>query len=270
MRIAQRIERHQLRPGCFQRVEIIRVIKAEGAVARDADAHLVATGQRADLGLVRNAQRFFLRQREQPVQIDLLRDRVADLLDLCGSDMGLIAGHQAEMPFDDAEPLVVMDRADYRHVGVMLDDRAQLGFVPRSAEVVEDHPGNVDVAVECLIAEDQRRDAARHAARIDHQKHRQVEQLRQGGVAVAAVQREAVVQSLVALDQIHFRTVPREGGKDVVALHQVQVQIAASAPGSLAEPHRIDVIGAFLEWLDCMPAFAQRGAQAYADHRFSG
>ena len=73
----------------------------------------------------------FLRQREQLVQIDLFRDRVADLLDLGRCDMGLVAGHQAEMAFDDAEPLVVMDRADHRHIGVMLDDGAQLGFVPR-------------------------------------------------------------------------------------------------------------------------------------------
>ena len=70
------------------------------------------------------------------------------------------------------------------------------------------------------------------------------------GVAVAAVQREAVVQSLVALDQIHFRAVAREGGDDVVAFHQVQIEVAAGASGGLAEPHRIDVIGTFFEWLD--------------------
>ena len=79
-----------------------------------------------------------------------------------------------------------------------------------------------------------------------------------------------VVQSLVALDQIHFRAVAREGGDDVVAFHQVQIEVATGAPGSLAEPHRIDVIGTFFERLDCVSAFSQRGAQAYADHRFSG
>ena len=152
-------------------------------------------GSGADLGLVRNIQRCFLRQREQLVQIDLFRDGIADLFDLGRRDMGLVAGHQSQMPLDDAEPLIVMDRTDHRHIGIMLDDRAQLGFVPAAAKVVEDHAGDVDVAVERLIAKDQRRDAARHAARIDHQEHRQVEQLRQGGVAVAAIQREAVIQA---------------------------------------------------------------------------
>ena len=134
------------------------------------------------------------------------------------------------MPLDDAEPLVVMDRADNRHIRVVLDDAAQFGFVPAAAKIVEYHAGDVDVAVECLIAEDQRRDPARHAARIDHQEHRQVEQFGQCGVAVAAIQREAVVQPLVSLDQIHFRAVARKGGDDVVALHQVQIKVAAGVP----------------------------------------
>ena len=139
-----------------------------------------------------------------------------------------------------------------------------------AAEVVKDDSGDIDVTVECLIAKDQRRDTTRHAARIDHQEHRQVKQLRQGGVAVAAVQRETVVQSLVALDQINFCAVTRKGGDDVVAFHQVQIKVAASTSGSLAEPHWIDVIGTFFERLDFMSALSQRGAQAYADHRFSG
>ena len=82
-------------------------------------------GQRTHAGLVRNVQRWFLRQREQLVQIDLFRDGIADLFDLGRGDMRLVAGHQAEMTLDDAEPLVVMDRTDYRHIGVMLDDAAR-------------------------------------------------------------------------------------------------------------------------------------------------
>ncbi len=219
---------------------------------------------------MRKIQWQLLRQREQLVQIDLFRDGIADLFDLGRGNMRLVAGHQSKMPFDDAEPLVVMDCTDYRHIRVVLDDAAQLGFVPAAAKIIENDTGNIDVAVECLVSEDQRGDPARHAARIDHQEHRQVQQFRQGCIAVAAIQCETVVQTLVTLDQIHFRAVTREGVDDVVAFHQVQVEVATGAPRCLAKPHRVDVIGAFLEWLDRVPAFAQRGAQAYADHRFSG
>ena len=211
-----------------------------------------------------------MRQRKQFVQIDLFSDGVADLFDFFRGGTRLVAGHQAKMPFDNAEPLVVMDRADYRHIRIVLDDRTQFGLVAGAAQIIEYHTGYIDVAVECLVTEYQRRDAACHAARIDHQEHRQTEQLRQGGVAVAAVQRKSVIQALVAFYQIHFSTMPRESGGNVIVLHQIQIKVAAGASGCQAEPHRIDVIGTFLERLDRVSAFAERGTQACADHRFSG
>ena len=268
--IAQSIERHQLRSCRFQRVEVVGVVEAEGTVACDADTHLFSAGQGTHFGLVRNGQRFFFRQREQHVQIDLLRNGLADLLDLGGRDMGFIAGHQTEMAFDDAETLVVMDRADHRHVGVVFDDGAQLGFVPAATKIVEYDPGDVDIAVERLITEDQRCDTSRHAACVDHQHHRQVEQFGQSGIAVAAVQRQTVVQTLVALDQIHFLAVLRKSGDDVVVFHQVQIEIATGMSCGLAEPHRVDIIGAFFERLHDMAARSKRRAQAYADHGFPG
>ena len=95
--------------------------------------------------------------------------------------------HEAEVALDDGEARILVHRAQHRHVGVVLDHRAQLGFVARAAQPGQDHAGDADRAVERLIAEDQRRNAAGHAARIEHQHHRQVQQLRQRRIAVAAV-----------------------------------------------------------------------------------
>ena len=97
-----------------------------------------------------------------------------------------------------------MQRAEHRHVGVVLDHRAQLGLVARAAEAVQDHAADANAAVEGLVAEDQRRDAARHAARVDHEQNRQAEPRRERRVAVAAVERQAVVQALVAFDERKF------------------------------------------------------------------
>ena len=138
---------------------------------------------------MRDSQRRFLRQRKKFIQINLLRDGLADLPDLGMGRDRLVARHQAEMALNDGEAFIVLDRADHRHVGVMLDDLAQLGFVARAAKIVENDAGDVDVAIERLVTEDQRRDAARHAARVDHQHHRQIEQHGQRGIAVAAVER---------------------------------------------------------------------------------
>ncbi len=105
------------------------------------------------------------------------------------------------MTFGQRQLGVAGQRAEHRHVGVVLDHRAQLGLVAAAAELVEHDAGDADLAVEGLVAEDQRCDAARHALRVEHQQHRQAEHARQRRIAVAAVEREAVVEALVAFDE---------------------------------------------------------------------
>ena len=150
---------------------------------------------------------------------------------------------------------VVLHRAEHRHVRVVLDHRAQLGLVARAAELVEDHAGDADVRVEGLVAEDQRRDAARHAARVDHQHHRRAEHRRERGVAVAAVEVEPVVEALVALDQAERGALHalRELGAQLVRAAQVGIEVVARPPGGEPEPQRIDVVGALLEGLHASP-----------------
>ena len=175
------------------------------------------------------------------------------------------------MAFDDRQMRVVMNGAQHRHVGVVLDDHPQLCLVPAAAEIVEDHAGDPDVAVERLVAENQRRDAARHAARVDHEHHRQREHSRQRRVAVAAVEREAVVEALVALDErdVGVARVRRERRQDFIRIGEIRVEIAAGPPGRRGQPHRIDEIRPLLERLDNLPARGQRGAQADAHRRLA-
>ncbi len=138
---------------------------------------------------------------EQRVEIDLPRDRRADFGDPARGVAGFVAGHEAQMTLDDRETRIVMDGAQHRNVGVMLDHEPQLRLVPAAAQIVEDHAGDTYLAIERLVAEDQRCDAAGHPARVDDEHDRQAEHPCHCRVAVAAVEREAVVESLVALDQ---------------------------------------------------------------------
>jgi hypothetical protein len=138
---------------------------------------------------------------QQAVDVHLSGDDACDGGDARFRGGGLVGRHQAEVALDDGQLRVVQHGAEHRHVGVVLDHRAQLGLVARAAEAVEDDAGDADVAVEGLVAEDQRGDAARHAARVEHQHHRQAEQLGQRGIAVAAGEVEPVVEALVALDE---------------------------------------------------------------------
>ena len=62
----------------------------------------------------------------------------------------------------------------------------------------------------------------------------------------------------------------RKGRHDIVFFHQVHIEIAAGTAGGLAQPHRIDVIGALFKRLHGMAARIERGAQADADHGLAG
>ena len=105
------------------------------------------------------------------------------------------------MPFDNGETVVMMYRPQHRNVRVMLDDGAQFGFVTRATELVENDAGDANILVERLITQDQRGDAAGHAARIDDQYHGGLQQGGQCRIAVTAVEAQAVIQPLVGFDQ---------------------------------------------------------------------
>ncbi len=199
-------------------------------------------------------------------------DAARDLADALAAALGLVGRHQAEMALDDAHARVVGHRADHGHVGVVLDHGAQLGLVAAAAQAVEDDAGDADVPVEGLVAEDQRRDAARHAARVEHQHHRQRQQVGQGGIAVGAVEVEAVVEALVALDQadVGVRAVARELGPDLVIRRQEEIEVAAGAAGGQAEPERIDVVRSLLERLHRESARPQRRGEADTDSGLAG
>ena len=230
--VGKRIDRDQLRAGCLQRSQVVGVVEAEGAVARDADAQPAAGSARRGLAGARRIERRGLRCNGlQPVQIDLRFDRGGRRAHLLRGAVEFRRRHQAEVALGDRQALVVLDRAQHRHVGVMLDHCPQLGLVARAAQAVEDHAGDADVALEGLVAEDQRRHPPRHAARVDDQHDRQAELARQRRVAVAAVERQAVVQALVAFDQAEVGScgVAREAGLHGRLAHQVGVEVVAGA-----------------------------------------
>jgi len=92
------------------------------------------------------------------------------------------------MALDDGHARVVLHGAEHRNVGVVTNHRAQLRLVARPAQLVEDYPGDANARIECLVAENERRNTARHATRVDHQYDRSADQRGERGVAVAAVE----------------------------------------------------------------------------------
>ena len=263
--VVQRVEGHKLRPGGVQGLQIAWVIEAERGVARDAHAHRRARrrtrGRRAG-----GHWRSLPGHGEHLIEIDLGGNERRDLVNMLTRRLGLVARDKAQVALDDRQALIVLHGAEHRNAGVMADHGAQLRLVTRTAELIQYHAGDPDVPVEGLIAENQRRDAARHAARVDHQHHRRTDERGERGVAVAAFQVEAVVQALVALDEAERRAVhaPRELGADLLRAAQVEVEVMAGPPGRESEPQRIDVVRPFLERLHDFPARAQGGAQADA------
>ena len=131
--------------------------------------------------------------------------------------------------------------------------------MPRSPEVVEYDPRDIYVAIECLITKNQGSDSTSHATRIDHKEHREVQQDGKCGIAVTAIQRQTIIKSLVALDQVNLRTVAIEVGDDLVALRAYltdigiprtatgilrQLPVLALVEGTSAEP---PIVGKFIE-----------------------
>ena len=157
-----------------------------------------------------------------------------------------------------------MDAADDRYIGVVFNDGTQLGLVTAAAELIQDDAGNSDFTVKGLVAQDQRGDAACHAARIQYQHYRRFCQRGNGGVAVAAIEIKAVVQALVAFDQRNVRLsgIMPDRGEDFRVGHAMEIQVVAGASGSLSQPHRIDVVRAFLEWLHHQTACCKCSTQA--------
>ena len=267
----QGIDIDQFHVGGAQAVDVLTVIKAEGLIVCNADAD--PFGGRGGFGRQRCAGDWrAVGDRQQATEIDLRRHPFPNVLDPRQRGVLLVGRHQAEMALGDLHAGVVLHRADHLDVGVMLDHRAQLGFMAAAAEVVEDDAGDANVAVECLITKNQRGHPARHAARVDHQHHRRAEQLGERRVAVAAVEIEAVVQTLVAFDQADARAGRgmRELLHDLVAPHHVEIEVVAGPLRRHAQPQRIDVVGPLLERLHRMAARVQGGAQAERQRGLAG
>ena len=161
----------------------------------------------------------------------MFSDKIGNSVNFLGGMTGFVARYEAQVTFNNAETVIVLQRADDRYLRVMLDHGAQFGFMPGSAQLVENNPGDPDLGIEGLIAQDQGGDAARHSARINDEHNRGFQQARQGGVAVTAVEVQAVIQSLVALDQadVGVAGMDGEGIQDLIPSHQIEVQVMAIA-----------------------------------------
>ncbi len=164
-----------------------------------------------------------------------------------------------------------MHASNNRHVRVMLDHGTQLGLMATTAQLIEDDTGDFYRGIESLVTKDQWCNAPSHATGIEDQDHRCAGECCQRRIAVTAVQVEAVIQTLVALDQadVGIQRVLAHGGQDLLVGHAVEIQIVTGAAGRLAEPHGINVIRAFLERLYDQTTFCECRAQTQGNGGFS-
>lgn len=207
-------------------------------------------------------------QGDDRVQIHLIGDAIAQGGDGLGGLFRLVGGDQSQMAFHDAHGPGSLHRAQHRNAGIMGDHLAQFLFVPRTADLVEDHPGDAQASVEIAIAQQKRGDAAGHARGIDHQHHRRIQPMGQTGGGIGALEVDSVEQALVALDQaeIGVQAGAVEQGADFLGRLGVEIQVAALPPAGGAQPQRVDIIGALLERLHPQSPCRQGGGQADA-HR---
>jgi hypothetical protein len=63
---------------------------------------------------------------------------------------GLVARHEPEVAFHEAERRLLGQRPEHGHVGMALDRVAELALVARAGEPVEDDPGDRDRRIEHL------------------------------------------------------------------------------------------------------------------------
>ena len=262
--------------GCARRtqcVEVVGVVEAERPIPRNADPDVRRRGRTRCRGrLVLDGKRRSARGDSQHVvEVDLPRDRRADVGDPPAGVVGLVAGHEPQVALDDRKPRIELDGADHRHVRVVLEHRTQLGLVAAAADVVEDHAADPDVALEGLVAQHQRRDAAGHAAGVDDQDHRQAEHAGERRVAVAAVEGDPVVEALVALDQRQSGAgrMTLKRGAQLRLVAEVRIEIATRAARSHRQPHRIDEVRALLEGLHREPARRERRGEPDGDRRLA-
>ena len=76
--------------------------------------------------------------------------------------------------------------------------------------------------------------------------------MRQRCVAVAAVQRQTIVQTLIAFNNtdVGQSRMAREASGDFVGGGKKRIKVEAVAPTGLGQPHGINVVGALLKWLN--------------------
>jgi len=119
------------------------------------------------------------------------------------------------------------------------------------AHLIQNHPGNVRPRLEILQPFDQRRNAPGKPPGIQHQHHPGPQQPGQGRCAVAAVGRDAIVQTLVALyhNDLAPPAIVPEISQQLRGARGVEIQVVAWPLGCLAKPQRVDVVRAFFEAL---------------------
>ena len=168
---------------------------------------------------------------------------------------------QAEMALVHRQLPLASHHADDLQVGIGLDGVTEFQFLPRAPHLVENNAGDQHLGIEILIAEQQRRHAARHAQCVDHQHHRRAEQFCQRRAGIAAQRVDAVVQALVAFDQRQIGVDRRAGAErdDLLVRLGVEIEIVAGPSGGAGVPHRVDIVRPFLEGLHRQAALGEGG-----------
>ena len=285
------VERHEPRAGRLQRFQIARVVETERRVARDGDLHVAGAGRwrpghpggierlgpdgierlgrgsikrlapdgikRLAPGSIKRLGRGSIEHLGlggdpvHPIEIDVRLDAPRNPFHPATGFLDLGRGDETEMRGAERELGGTADCTEHRDVRIGLHRVHELRLMALPADLVQDEPSDPHLGVEIAVAAEQWSDSAGDAPGIHDENDRRREQLRKGGIAVGAVDRHAIVQPLVPLDEGKTRAfaAPRELLADLAPPHRVEVEVAAAPTRRHGQPHRIDVVRTLLERL---------------------
>ena len=187
------------------------------------------------------------------VQIDAVGHRLFQAVDLGIAPAQFAGCSQAKMPLGDDERFVAAQRAKKGYVGVAFQRSAQFCFVARAGDAVQDDALYVHIRIEGLVTQNKRHKPARDTLGIQNKNNGCAQKFGQSRVAVAPFRIKSVIKALIAFDQgkVGVVRVTREQPGYLVIALRIVVEIVARPASCPSQPHRIDIIRALFERLDC-------------------
>ncbi len=252
-------ERQDLGAGDPPALERRGVGEGEREIARDRDP--LAERPQRSRGRPVETEPERPRKTDQPVEIGVRRDDFGRAVEP-GLELGhLGGGHQTEVARRQLEAEIARQAGQHRLREAVVAGAPEQRRVLGAGDPIEHDAGDLDVVAMPGEALDQRGRRGAHAAHVDDQHDRQIEQARQiRGRALAVAGAIEQAHDPFAEHQLAAVCDPVAEGCEGLDAHRPAVEIDRGPAGRAGMEGRVDVVGADLERAD-REASAPEGAQ---------